>query len=88
MCQLPLTIFKSLRTGTVSFICVVWCLVMCLEHGIYAIKVESISGRYTLNILTVIRGLFTTGVLVTFSYYRILEITFSTYPRPEDLMGP
>lgn len=48
--------------------------------------VEYINKRFTLNILVFIWDLFVTGILVAFSYFRILEITFSAYPRPEDLV--
>lgn len=30
----------------------------------------------------------TTGLFVVFSRLRLLEITFSAYPRAEDLIGP
>ena len=64
--------------GTVSFI-IVGCPVKCLDHGIYSVNAECVNGWYTLNSLTFIWYLFSTGVLITFSYHRILFLKIFIY---------
>ena len=64
--------------GTVSFI-IVGCPVKCLDHGIYSVNAECVNGWYTLNSLTFIWDLFSTGVLITFSYHRILFLKIFIY---------